>query len=36
METIVELMEELKFESEDLYTSDNEIDQDDSTLMADR
>ena len=32
----MELMDELKFESEDLYISDNEIDQDDSTLMADR
>lgn len=33
---IVDLMEELKYESEDLYNSDNEVDQDDSTLIADR
>ena len=29
-------MEELKFESEDVYDSDNSVEQDDSTLIADR
>lgn len=36
VENIVEIMEELKYESEDLYDTDGDVDQDDSTLMADR